>query len=138
MLAEEYPQRIDIAYEGVGGPLRDAVVDNLAPGGRLLAVGYISAYPHTQTAESHSAPCTITLCKLMPCPAAMHTEGLLAGKAPLMRHRPAFVTESQLLSGLLMTWQMLHSASHKTTNSLTATDGHLLPQSELRLIKDKS
>ena len=57
MLAEEYPQRIDVAYEGVGGPLRDAVVDNLAPGGRLLAVGYISEYPHNPGRESSCKPC---------------------------------------------------------------------------------
>ena len=61
VLAEEYPQRIDIAYEGVGGPLRDAVVDNLAPGGRLLAVGYISGYPHTQTSNPQSEPGTLAV-----------------------------------------------------------------------------
>ena len=50
MLAGEFPHGIDVAYEGVGGPLRSAVLDNLAPGGRLLAVGYISEYPHTSLA----------------------------------------------------------------------------------------
>lgn len=39
---------IDVAYEGVGGPLRDAVLDNLAQNGRLLVVGYISEYPHVK------------------------------------------------------------------------------------------
>ena len=47
MLREEYPQGIDVAYEGVGGRLRQAAVQNLTPQGRLLGVGYISSYPHT-------------------------------------------------------------------------------------------
>ena len=59
VLAKEYPKGINLAYEGVGGSLRDAVVDNLAPHGRLLAVGYISSYPHTQdvgrTGDDHVA-----------------------------------------------------------------------------------
>lgn len=48
MLSKEYNKQIDIAYEGVGGPLRDAVLANLAPAGQVLAVGYISEYPHTR------------------------------------------------------------------------------------------
>ena len=48
VLREEFPGQIDIAYEGVGGPLRDAVLANLSPAGRLLAVGYISGYPHNR------------------------------------------------------------------------------------------
>jgi NADPH:quinone reductase-like Zn-dependent oxidoreductase len=39
---------IDVAYEGVGGTLRDAVLDNLSDHGRLLVVGYISEYPHAR------------------------------------------------------------------------------------------
>ena len=46
VLRREYPGGIDVAYEGVGGPLRDAVLDNLSKHGRMLAVGYISEYPH--------------------------------------------------------------------------------------------
>ena len=37
---------VDVAYEGVGGPLLKAVVDNLAEGGAVLMVGSISQYPH--------------------------------------------------------------------------------------------
>lgn len=48
VLANEFPQQIDVAYEGVGGKLRDAVLANLSPNGRVLAVGYISEYPHTR------------------------------------------------------------------------------------------
>ena len=46
MLRREFPQAIDIAYEGVGGELRKAVLENLSPDGCLLSVGYISEYPH--------------------------------------------------------------------------------------------
>lgn len=48
MLRSEYPEGIDVAYEGVGGPLRDAVLDNLSKRGRMLVVGYISEYPHVK------------------------------------------------------------------------------------------
>lgn len=48
VLSKEYRHKIDIAYEGVGGPLRDAVLENLSPAGIVLAVGYISEYPHTR------------------------------------------------------------------------------------------
>ena len=48
MLGREFPQQIDIAYEGVGGELREAVLDNLSPKGCLLSVGYISEYPHVK------------------------------------------------------------------------------------------
>ena len=37
---------VNVAYEGVGGPLLRAVVDNLAEGGAVLMVGSISQYPH--------------------------------------------------------------------------------------------
>ncbi|KAI8471362.1 MAG: NAD(P)-binding protein [Monoraphidium minutum] len=41
-----FPGGLDVVYEGVGGPLRTALLQRLAPGGRLLQVGYISEYPH--------------------------------------------------------------------------------------------
>jgi hypothetical protein len=46
VLAKEYKGKINVAYEGVGGDLRTAILDNMAEGGRMLAVGYISGYPH--------------------------------------------------------------------------------------------
>ena len=46
VLKTEYPQGIDIAYEGVGGALLSAAFDNLSEGGRILVVGSISQYPH--------------------------------------------------------------------------------------------
>ncbi|GBF92774.1 hypothetical protein Rsub_05393 [Raphidocelis subcapitata] len=45
-LAREAPTGLDVIYEGVGGGLRRTVERHLAPGGKLLQVGYISEYPH--------------------------------------------------------------------------------------------
>ena len=65
VLKREYPQAVDVAYEGVGGALRQAVLDNLSPTGCLLSVGYISEYPHVKpdideeaqaSSNSNSAP----------------------------------------------------------------------------------
>ena len=48
---------VTIAYEGVGGALRGAVLDALAPGGRLLCVGYMGGYPHAASSSpSPSSP----------------------------------------------------------------------------------
>jgi hypothetical protein len=49
VLGREYPQAIEVAYEGVGGELRMAVFEQLSPNGRLLSVGYISEYPHVKS-----------------------------------------------------------------------------------------
>jgi NADPH:quinone reductase-like Zn-dependent oxidoreductase len=47
---ENYKGKIDIAYEGVGGGLQAAAWNALRrPGGSLLAVGYISEYPHVDS-----------------------------------------------------------------------------------------
>ena len=40
---------IDVCYEGVGGEIRKAVLRNLSPGARVLCVGYMSSYPHTDS-----------------------------------------------------------------------------------------
>lgn len=48
VLDAEYPGKIDVAYEGVGGSLRRDILRNMAGGGRMLAVGYISGYPHNE------------------------------------------------------------------------------------------
>ena len=57
VLAQEYPQGIDVAYEGVGGRLRQAVLQHLTPQGRLLGVGYISSYPHTSGYAQNGGCC---------------------------------------------------------------------------------
>ncbi len=47
VFGREYRHCVDVAYEGVGGRLLEAVWDvALKDGGRLLSVGYISQYPH--------------------------------------------------------------------------------------------
>ncbi|KAG2427481.1 hypothetical protein HXX76_012414 [Chlamydomonas incerta] len=50
-----FPTGVDVVYEGVGGQLRQAALRCLAPGGRLLQVGYISEYPHTKPTSSGSS-----------------------------------------------------------------------------------
>lgn len=52
ILKREFPQGIDLAYEGVGGAMLETALENLAPQGRVLSVGYISSYPHTHSAEA--------------------------------------------------------------------------------------
>ncbi len=44
VLADEYPDGIDLVYESVGGELFDVCVDALARHGRLLSIGYVSEY----------------------------------------------------------------------------------------------
>ena len=39
---------VDVCYEGVGGAVRNAVLRNLNPGARVLCVGYMGSYPHTE------------------------------------------------------------------------------------------
>jgi NADPH-dependent curcumin reductase CurA len=38
VLAAEYPQGVDVVYEGVGGQLRAAIMQHLAPNARVLQV----------------------------------------------------------------------------------------------------
>lgn len=44
VLAEAYPDGLDLVYEAVGGPLFDTCVEHLARHGRLLSIGYVSEY----------------------------------------------------------------------------------------------
>jgi len=46
VLRGDFGGQIDVAYEGVGGELQQTAWECLAPGGRMLVVGYISEYPH--------------------------------------------------------------------------------------------
>lgn len=38
VLAAEYPEGVNVVYEGVGGALREAIMAHLAPGARVLQV----------------------------------------------------------------------------------------------------
>lgn len=53
VLQAEFPEGIDVAYEGVGGPLLGAICANLKPTGRVLVVGSISQYPHNEEKPDH-------------------------------------------------------------------------------------
>lgn len=44
VLEREYPDGVDLVYEGVGGKLFDTCVDALAVHGQLLTIGYVSEY----------------------------------------------------------------------------------------------
>jgi len=44
VLAEEYPDGVDLVYESVGGELFDTCVEALGHRGRLLSIGYVSEY----------------------------------------------------------------------------------------------
>ena len=68
VLRTEYPEKIDIAYEGVGGAIQQAVWENLAPGGRLLVVGYISEYPHVSESSSNEFQTCLKETKQPPLP----------------------------------------------------------------------
>ena len=74
MLEREYPGGIDVAYEGVGGRLREAVLQHLTPTGRLLGVGYISSYPHTSGYRDPGAP---PRWRLLPVEASCWAQGPL-------------------------------------------------------------
>jgi NADPH-dependent curcumin reductase CurA len=39
VLRAEYPRGVDVVYEGVGGAMFEAAVENLADRGRLLVIG---------------------------------------------------------------------------------------------------
>jgi hypothetical protein len=41
VLAAEYPQGVDVVYEGVGGALRAAIMQHLAPNARVLQVSRV-------------------------------------------------------------------------------------------------
>jgi NADPH-dependent curcumin reductase CurA len=44
VLADEYPDGVDLVYESVGGDLFDTCVEALGQRGRLLSIGYVSEY----------------------------------------------------------------------------------------------
>jgi NADPH:quinone reductase-like Zn-dependent oxidoreductase len=45
VLSAEFPDGLDLAYEGVGGQMHETALKHLKEGGRQLQVGYISDYP---------------------------------------------------------------------------------------------
>jgi NADPH-dependent curcumin reductase CurA len=67
VLAAEYPEGVDIVYEGVGGAVRAAIMPHLAPGARLLQVGYISG------AACFGRPALVCVSKRHLCCVSKHT-----------------------------------------------------------------
>lgn len=57
VLVSEYSGRLDVIYDGVGGALLRDALQQLAPGGRALVVGYIAGYPHN---GSQAAQCALS------------------------------------------------------------------------------
>lgn len=44
VLAKEYPKGVDVVFESVGGELFKTALSSLANGGRLIIIGFVSAY----------------------------------------------------------------------------------------------
>lgn len=44
VLKAEYPRGVDVVYESVGGDMFSAAMAGLAPRGRLIIIGMMSAY----------------------------------------------------------------------------------------------
>ena len=51
VLANKYPQGVDLVVEHVGGHMFQTALEHLKPKGRLILVGYISEYPHNNHAH---------------------------------------------------------------------------------------
>ena len=61
VLRKEYPAGVDVVYEGVGGEMFNTCVKNLAVGGRLIIIGFISSY----TSSNFSSRPTIPLGQIL-------------------------------------------------------------------------
>ena len=56
VLKSEYPKGIDVIYESVGGEVFNNCVKNLAVGGRLILIGFITSYQDSNFALRPSLP----------------------------------------------------------------------------------
>lgn len=63
VLADEYPDGVDLIYESVGGELFDICVDALAQRGRLLSIGYVSEYKEGPEKVHAERPYTTLIAK---------------------------------------------------------------------------
>ena len=48
VLRTEFPEGLDLVYEGVGGDMLGCAIEHLAENGVIVVVGYISGYPHVK------------------------------------------------------------------------------------------
>lgn len=60
-LSSVFPTGVNIAYESVGGPVLDDVVDNLALKGRILSIGSISCYQNNSIEVASRKPLPLRL-----------------------------------------------------------------------------
>ena len=56
VLKEEYPDGVDVVYEGVGGDLFNTCVKNLSIGGRLIIIGFIASYQQSTFSSRITVP----------------------------------------------------------------------------------
>ena len=56
VLKSEYPKGVDVVYESVGGEVFNTSVKNLAIGGRLILIGFITSYQDANFALRPSLP----------------------------------------------------------------------------------
>lgn len=56
VLKREYPKGINVVYEGVGGEMFNTCVKNLAVGGRVIVIGFISNYKNGNFASRPNIP----------------------------------------------------------------------------------
>lgn len=54
VLDVEFPEGLDLVYEGVGGQMHTTALAHLKPGGCQLQVGYISHYPNAAGEDAHT------------------------------------------------------------------------------------
>ena len=91
VLKAEYPQGVDVVYESVGGDMFNTCVKNLAIGGRLIIIGFVSGYQQS----SFAARTTLPLFPILLSKSAS-VRGFF-----LNNHVNKFATHLKRLSGLL-------------------------------------
>lgn len=128
MLASEYPGRLDVVYEGVGGALLSTVLPHLAPGSRTLVVGYISGYPHN--ALEASRPSTVLSEGLFWTGGSLEIQGSRRLIGAIWPSRAATLQEkrcmfAELAAGTL-TARVDETASFQGLASVSAAVSHML------------
>ncbi|GFR48850.1 hypothetical protein Agub_g10804, partial [Astrephomene gubernaculifera] len=89
VLKREYPRGVDVVFESVGGQLFSTALDALAPRGRLIVVGMMSAYGGGWAASSHPGLAEKLLWKSAACVGFF-----------LLRHAPLFRPHLARLIGM--------------------------------------
>lgn len=93
VLQHEYPEGIDVAFEGVGGNMLRAALHNLHPQGRILTIGYISQYPHAKSKDA-----SIPISDGLPSPEKLFWKGMTVEKGDQVLMGSALPKVSQFRS----------------------------------------